>query len=131
MSLTSGLSVFANFVQGDRRITELEQIAEVGLFWTGVTSWRPQDDLGVAIGRVHVNGLVAQGEALYNSQVALPARLPPQPQQRNEYPMEVHYSANVTPAIVVRLNIQFIHAPGGVGERADVLVFGVHLGIQF
>jgi porin len=137
-----GLSVFANFVQGDRRITKIEQIAEVGVFWTGVTSWRPQDDLGAAIGRVHVNSLVAQGEALYNSQVAqtdvlynsevaLSAGLPPQPQQRNEYPMEIHYSVNVTPAIVVRPNIQFIHAPGGVTERADVLVFGVHLGIQF
>jgi porin len=139
---TPGLSVFANFVQGDRRITKIEQIAEIGVFWTGVTSWRPQDDLGAAIGRVHVNSLVAQGEALYNSQVAqgdvlynsevaLSAGLPSQPQQRNEYPMEIHYSVNVTPAIVVRPNIQFIHAPGGVTERADVLVFGVHLGIQF
>jgi carbohydrate-selective porin OprB len=44
--------------------------------------------------------------------------------------MEVHYSVNVTPAITVRPNIQLIHAPGGVKERADVLVFGVHLGIQ-
>jgi porin len=128
---TRGISVFANFVQGDRRITRLEQIAEVGLFWTGVTSWRPQDDLGAAIGRVHVNRLVAQGAALYNSEVALPAGLAPQLLQRNEYPMEVHYSVNVMPAITVRPNIQFIHAPGGVKERADVLVFGMHLGIQF
>src|ERR1700675_1055277 len=63
---SAGLSVFANFVQGDRRITKIKGLAEVGVFWTGVTSWRPQDDLGAAIGRVHVNSLVAQGEALYN-----------------------------------------------------------------
>jgi carbohydrate-selective porin OprB len=42
-----------------------------------------------------------------------------------------HYSVNITPAIVVRPNIQFIHAPGGVNEHADVLVFGMHLGVQF
>ncbi len=128
---TRGISMFANFVQGDRRITQIEQIAEVGLLWTGVTSWRPQDDLGIAVGRVHVNRLRTEGAALYNSVLAQPAHLPTQPLQHNEYPVEVHYSMNLTPAIVVRPNIQFIHAPGGVTQRADVLVFGLHLGIQF
>jgi porin len=128
---TRGISLFANFVQGDRRITRIEQIAEVGFFWTGVTDWRPQDDLGLAIGRVHVNGLIAQGATLYDSRIALPAGLASQPAAHDEYPMEVHYSVNVTPAIVVRPNIQLIHAPGGVAARANDLVFGLHLGIEF
>jgi porin len=128
---TRGVSLFMNFVQADRHITAKEQIAEVGLFWTGPLASRPQDDLGVAIGRVHVNSLIAQGEALYNADVAQPSDLIPEPVQHNEYPMEVYYGVNITPAITFRPNIQFIHAPGGVNARADLVLFGAHLSVQF
>ena len=130
-SETRGISVFFNFVQADDRIAKIQQIAEVGLFWTGVTSWRPQDDLGFATGRVHVNSLIADGVHLYNSEVALPAGLPVKPVPGNENATEVHYSVNATPAITIRPNIQFIRAPGGIHEAEDVLVFGLHLSIQF
>jgi porin len=123
------ISLFANFVQADRRIAEIEQIAEVGLFWTGPTTWRPQDDLSAAIGRVHVNSLIAEGAMLYNSQLPPPTAAKPVP--HNEYSSEIHYSVNVTPAITVRPNIQFIRAPGGVNERTSVVVLGTHLSVQF
>ena len=126
-----GVSVFMNFVQADPRITAKQQIVEVGLFWTGPFASRPQDDLGVAIGRVHVNNLIAQGQALYNAEVALPSDVPPEPIQHNEYPMEGYYGMRVTPAILLRPNIQIIHAPGGVNERTDVVLFGLHLEVQF
>jgi porin len=128
---TRGISLFANFVQTDHRITAREQIAEVGLFWTGPVSLRPRDDLGAAIGRVHVNSLVAQGAALYNSDVALLSGLTPEPVRRAEYPLEIYYSVNVTPAITFRPNIQFIHSPGGVNQRPDIVVFGAHSAVQF
>jgi porin len=124
------ISLFANFVQADRRIAEIEQIAEIGLFWTGPTSWRPQDDLSAATGRVHVNSLIAEGATLYNSQLPPPPG-PPKPVPHNEYSSEIHYSFNITPAITVRPNIQFIRAPGGVNERTSVLVWGTHLSVQF
>jgi porin len=130
-SETRGVSLFANFVQADRRIAEIQQIAEVGLFWTGPSSWRPQDELGVATGRVHVNGLIAEGAHLYNSDVALPSGLPVAPVPGNENATEIYYSMNVTPAITVRPNIQFIRAPGGIHEAQNVAVFGLHLSIEF
>ena len=124
------ISLFANFVQADRRIAEIEQIAEVGIFWTGPTSWRPQDDLSAAVARIHVNSLIAEGAALYNSQLPpLPGLSKPVP--CNEWSSEIHYSVNVTPAITVRPNVQFIRAPGGVGERTSVVVLGMHLSVQF
>jgi len=126
-----GISVFFNFVEADQRIAEIRQIAEVGFFWTGVTSWRPQDDLGVVTGRVHVNSLIANGVNLYNTEVALPSDLPLKPVPGNERSTEIHYSVNLTPAIAIRPNIQFIRAPGGIYEAEDVLVFGLHLAIQF
>ena len=124
------ISLFANFVQADRRIAEIEQIAEVGFFWTGPTSWRSQDDLSAAVGRVHVNSLIAEGATLYNAQLP-PLPGPAKPVPYNEWSSEIHYSVNVTPAITVRPNLQFIRAPGGVNERTSVVVLGLHLSVQF
>ena len=45
--------------------------------------------------------------------------------------MEIYYGIKVTPAIDLRPNIQIIHAPGGVNERTDVVLFGLHLAVQF
>jgi porin len=126
-----GLSLFLNFVRTDRDITTLEQIAEAGFFWTGPLSFRPQDDLSVAIGRTHVNGRVTAGQSLYNDAVAAPNGLLPEPVQKDEYPMELHYSINITPAVTIRPNVQFIRAPGGVSERASVVVFGLHSSVKF
>jgi porin len=128
---TRGLSLFMNFVEADRNITAKHQIAEIGAFWTGPFSFRSQDDLGVALGRVHVNRRIAEGETLYNIQVALPHGLSRVPVQHAEYPMEVYYSVNITPAITIRPNIQFIHAPGGVNQSANVVVLGLHSSITF
>ena len=128
---TRGVSLFMNFVQTDHDITKIGQIAEMGLFWTGPLPARSQDDLGVAVGRVRVNGTVTEGEVLYNAQVATLLNLPPEPVQHAEYPMEIYYSVNITPAITLRPNIQFIHAPGGVDDRANVLVLGLHSSVKF
>jgi porin len=128
---TRGLSPFMNLVQTDRDITKFGQIAEVGLFWTGALPARPQDDLGVAVGRVRVNSKVTDGEVLYNVQVASLLDFPQEPLQRAEYPMEIYCVVNVTPAITLRPNVQFIHAPGGVDDRANVLVRGLHSSVRF
>ncbi len=65
------------------------------------------------------------------SQVALPLGLPVEPVPGNENATEIYYSVNVTPAITVRPNIQLICAPGGIHEAEDVVVFGLHLSINF
>jgi porin len=128
---TRGISVFANFVQTDRHIATIGQIAEIGLFWTGPLNVRPQDDLGLAVGRVHVNSFIARGDVLYNSELVPSTALAPRPIEGEEYPVEFYCSVNITPAITIRPNIQFIRAPGGVSERADILLFGAHLAVQF
>src|SRR5258708_36264685 len=128
---THGWSVFMNFVQTDHDITKIGQIAELGLFWTGPLPARPQDDLGIALGRVQVNHRLRDGEVLYNAQVAPRLNLPAQPVQHAEYPTEIYYSLNVTPAITLRPNVQLIHAPGGVNNRVNVLVVGLHSSVKF
>jgi porin len=68
---------------------------------------------------------------LYNSEVALPSGLPVQPVPGNENATEIYYSVNLTPAITVRPNVQFIRAAGGIHQAEDELVFGLHLSIEF
>jgi len=64
--------------------------AEIGLFWTGPLRARPEDDLGVAFGRVHVNRRIADAEVLYDAQVAPNSSLAPVPVQHTECPMEIY-----------------------------------------
>ena len=128
---TRGLSLFMNFLETDHNITKIGQIAELGLFWTGPVPTRPQDDIGVAIGRVRVNNKVTDSELLYNAEVAPLLDLPLEPAQHAEYPMEMYYSVNFRHAVTLRPNIQFIHAPGGVADRANVLVLGLHSSVNF
>jgi len=128
---TRGVSVFVNFLETDHDITKIVQIAEIGLFWTGPLIVRPQDDLGIAFGRTRINSRVTDSEVLYNTQVAPTLGLPPEPVQHAEYPMEIYYSVNVTRAITIRPNVQFIRAPGGVDDRANVLVLGLHASVKF
>ena len=85
---TRSVSLFMNFVETDHNITKIGQIAELGLFWAGPLPMRPQDDIGVAIGRVRVNSKVTDSELLYNAEVAPVLNFPVEPVQHAEYPTE-------------------------------------------
>jgi porin len=128
---TRTVSLFMNFVQTDHNIATISQIVELGVFWIGPFPGRPQDDIGAAVGRDRVNSKITDSEILYDAEVTPLLDLLPEPVQHAGYPMEIYYSANISPAITVRPNVQFIHTPGGVAERADVLVLGLHSSVNF
>jgi len=48
-----------------------------------------------------------------------------------DYLMEIYYSVDITPTIALRPNTQFIHALGGVDDRANVLLLGLHWSVRF
>jgi porin len=121
-----GLSLFANFVLADRNTATIDQLITLGLFYTGPFDVRPQDDLGFAVGRTHVNSNVAQGQELQNS-----AGLGPVAVQSSEYPVEFYYSINATNWITLRPNIQYIYRPGGISENTNVVVLGLKMAIKF
>jgi carbohydrate-selective porin OprB len=78
---------------------------------------------------VRVNSLLAQGAELYNDEVALPAGLPLQPIPREEDPIEIDYAVKFT-AVTLRPSLQFIHAPGGMNGRSNILLFGARVTVQ-
>jgi porin len=121
-----GLTLFGNFVQADRDTAFIDQLITVGLFYTGPFDWRPQDDIGFAIGRTHVNSRVAEGQQLQNS-----AGLGPVPVQQSEYPTEIYYSIHATRWLMLRPNLQYIYRPGGTSENQNVVVVGLKASVLF
>src|SRR5678816_3526283 len=121
-----GLSLFANFVQADRDTATIDQLITLGLFYTGPFDARPQDDIGFAIGRTHVNSRVADGQKLQNA-----SGVGPVPVQGSEYPLELYYTYNATSWLMLRPNLQFIYHPGGTSERQNVVVLGLKASMKF
>jgi porin len=121
-----GLSLFANFVQADRHTATIDQLITLGLFYTGPFNARPQDELGFAVGRTHVNSRVADGQALQNE-----VGLGPVAVQGSEYPVELYYSLYATQWLTLRPNIQHIHHPGGTSQNTDVVVLGLKAEVRF
>lgn len=130
-SASGGLSFFANFLQVDPNIDLKDQIVELGFFWLGPWSRRPHDEIGIALGRTRVSDQLTAGQELYNEQIAYPQGLAPRPIQHAEYPNEIYYSFSVDRGVTIRPNVQFIHAPGGIDQRSNVLVLGLHSLIVF
>jgi porin len=133
-STSRGLSIFAYLVEADRSTTRIDELAALGLFYVGPLDWRPQDDLGFAMGRSHVNGRLAAAQQAYDTS-ALPGAglsgLSPLPVQGSEYPFELFYSLNLTPAATLRPDLQFIHQPGGTAAHRDAVVLGMKLAVSF
>ena len=121
-----GLTVFANFVQANRDTATIDQVFIVGLFYTGPFDARPQDDIGFAVGRTHVNNNVAQGQQLQNANGLGPVAV-----QSNEYPIELYYTFNIGNWLSLRPNIQYIVHPGGTSQNDNVVVLGLKAGVKF
>jgi porin len=121
-----GLTLFANFVQADRNTATIDQLITLGLFYTGPFDARPQDDLGFAVGRTHVNNNVAQGQELRNANGLAPVAV-----QGSEYPVELYYSINATKWLTLRPNVQYIYHPGGTSENTNVVVLGLKASVKF
>ena len=124
--VSRGLSLFANFVQADRNTATIDQLITLGLFYSGPFDVRPQDDLGFAVGRTHVNSRVADGQELQNAIGVGPVLV-----QGSEYPVEFYYSINATKWMTLRPNIQYIYHPGGTSQNEDVVVLGLKASVKF
>jgi len=114
------LKLFANFIQSDPDVTYIERIWQVGGSLSAPFASRPNDELGLGLGRLEINDdarkrLREQGE----------------PVPDVEYPAELYYRVALTPAVSLTPNVQYFHRPGGFDEAEDVVVFGLKTVISF
>jgi porin len=122
-----GLNFFLNATFADRRTSTIDNQVALGLVSKGLFDSRPDDEIGLAVGRTHVNGRVAHGQRLQNDA----ATDSPVDVQHSEYAVELYYGLQATGWFMARPNIQYISDPGGTGHNKDVVVIGLKTDIQF
>ncbi len=124
--VTSKLTLFGNFIQADSKTDPVSQIAQVGMLYNALFASRPNDTLGLAVGRQRGSDRVATSERIMNAN-----GLGPVPVQGSEYLLVINYKARVYHGISLMPNLQYIHHPGGASANSNVTVLGLQLGITF
>ena len=87
---------------------------------TGTFAWRPQDEVGFAVGTTHVNSAALSPNA-----------------GGNEVPLEVFYGWQATGWLNLKFDAQYVINPGGRGFNAagvktdDAWVLGLRTVVKF
>ena len=112
-----GLHSFANFTWHDRITNKVDNSQQVGLKYIGVFEQHPTDILGLGVNRVHLNERFTAGKAQYDASA--------------EYNIELNYSYNATPWLMLRPNIQYVVNSGSSHVVDNALVLGLGSRIIF
>ena len=128
-----GLSLFVNGTLHDKKTNRVDNYVALGGFYKGPFDARPQDDIGLAIARIHVNPAYRKNTDAQNRAAAVYDYSDPafMPLQDTEYNAELYYGVHVTHWLTVRPNLQFIRHPGGVDKVDDALVSGLKIQSSF
>jgi len=121
-----GVKVFINSIYADRRTSTLDSQVAAGVLYSAPFASRPNDEVGLAIGRTHVNSRVAEVEAQDNVAGRLGVDV-----QGAECVGELFYKAMATEWLTLRPNVQYVHEPGGIARNSDDLIVGLRLSINF
>ncbi len=112
-----GLHGFANFTWHDRVTTKVDNSQQIGVKYIGLVDGHPNDILGLAANRVHVN----ERFAAINTAIDASA----------EYNVELNYSYNATPWLMLRPNVQYVVNPGSTNRVDNAFVLGLTSRIVF
>ncbi|RAZ04096.1 carbohydrate porin [Acinetobacter sp. SM1B] len=112
-----GLHSFANFTWHDRDTNKVDNSQQIGVKYIGLADSQPNDILGLAVNRVHVNNRFADSRPAFNADA--------------EYNIELNYSYNATNWLMLRPNLQYVINPGSSNNVDDALVLGLTTRIIF
>lgn len=115
-----GLHSFANFTWHDRDTNKVDNSQQLGLKYIGLMDSQPNDILGLAVNRVHVNDRFADGSL---AKVDYDASA--------EYNIELNYSYNATKWLMLRPNLQYVINPGSSNQVDNALVLGLTTRVIF
>jgi porin len=119
-SAGQGLSVFFNATYADRRTSAQDNQIATGLFYKGTFKSRPEDELGFAIGRSHVNSRIADVETQIDA--ANPGSVGI---QGYEYAGELFYAVHINRWLELRPNVQYVVQPGGIARNTNDVIVGL------
>ena len=112
-----GLHSFANFTWHDRVTNKVDHSQQLGVKYIGLLDSQPNDILGLAVNRVHVNNRFADSRPAFNADA--------------EYNIELNYSYNATKWLMLRPNLQYVVNPGATNNVDNALLFGLTSRIIF
>ncbi|MEY8709186.1 carbohydrate porin [Mangrovibacter phragmitis] len=133
-SADRGITLTVQAVMNDHKTSKTDNYQSVTLTWKGPFDARPQDEIGIGAGRIHVNSSYTRmlrdtnyynGETTYNSPTYLPI------QKGSEYNYEIYYNVQATNWLQIRPNLQYIAAPGAVSKVDDAFVGGISANLSF
>jgi porin len=130
-----GLYISVNGVVNDKATTFIQSTQQLALWYKGLFDSRPNDSIGFGIANYVVNDRakdkqIATNESRgYYSYDALASDYIPI--QDDELNVELNYTYQWSPAVMLRPNIQYIHQPAGVKEVDDAWVAGLSVKVNF
>ncbi|MBK0063257.1 MULTISPECIES: carbohydrate porin [unclassified Acinetobacter] len=130
-----GLFISFNGVVNDKATTTVQSTQQVALWYKGAFDSRPNDSIGLGLANYLVNDRakdrqIATNESRgYYEYDAFAADYIPI--QRDELNIELNYTYQWSPAVMLRPNIQYIHQPAGVKEVDDAWVAGLSMRLNF
>ncbi|MFW1844908.1 carbohydrate porin [Acinetobacter pittii] len=130
-----GLYVSFNGVVNDKATTFVQSTQQLALWYKGPFDSRPNDSIGFGIANYLVNDRakdkqIATNESRgYYSYDSIASDYIPI--QDDELNVELNYTYQWSPAVMLRPNIQYIHQPAGVKEVDDAWVAGLSVKVNF
>lgn len=117
-----GLHSFANFTWHDRVTTKVDNSQQIGVKYIGLMDAHPNDILGLAMNRVHLNKRFVEAQE-NKGNTAYDAKA--------EYNIELNYSYNATKWLMLRPNLQYVIHPGSTNRVDNALVLGLTSKVVF
>lgn len=122
----SGLRAVFKASVADRATSTVDRTIAATLVYTGPFADRPFDDVGLAIAFNHLNDRVAdhrRERLALGHDGPLPGNI--------ERTVEAYYSLRFGSTLMFRPDVQWIHNPGGIAGRSDIVIVGMRTEITF
>ncbi|QNW96171.1 carbohydrate porin [Acinetobacter seifertii] len=130
-----GLYVTFNGVVNDKATTFVQSTQQLALWYKGPFDSRPNDSIGFGIANYVVNDRAKDKQIATNESRGHYSYDPIAsnyiPIQDDELNIELNYTYQWSPAVMLRPNIQYIHQPAGVKEVDDAWVAGLSVKVNF
>ncbi|MBU0398714.1 carbohydrate porin [Acinetobacter baumannii] len=130
-----GLYVSLNGVVNDKATTFVQSTQQLALWYKGPFDSRPNDSIGFGIANYVVNDRAKDKQIATNESRGYysydPIASDYIPIQDDELNVELNYTYQWSPAVMLRPNIQYIHQPAGVKEVDDAWVAGLSVKVNF
>ncbi|KRI80375.1 carbohydrate porin [Acinetobacter pittii] len=130
-----GLYISFNGVVNDKATTFVQSTQQLALWYKGPFDSRPNDSIGFGIANYVVNDRAKDKQIATNESRGYysydPIASDYIPIQDDELNVELNYTYQWSPAVMLRPNIQYIHQPAGVKGVDDAWVAGLSVKVNF